>query len=174
MPRWKNRQKHHLIRYPLIALLDLFFLLLMVFVCGSSSISVVGYSFATNAGQTMQTDDPSDEAVEQRQRRKEFNEYIVADKMILEVNADGRITLNEKAVTLESVGAELAMQKQLLLNMYRNNNQQDKEQAQHYRPKMVLNMAPNCSVDVLKCLLNEIRKVGVDAVFVTPEPPSAE
>lgn len=170
MPRWRSKQKQRLIRYPLVALLDLFFLLMMVFVCANTSISVVGFPFATNAGQTPQADDPSDEAIEQMQRRIEFSEYIVADKMILEVNADGSMTLNEKAVTLETVGAELSAQKELLLNMYRKGNQQ----TQHYRPKMVLNMAPNNSVVLLERLLTEIRKLGVDVVFVTPEPPAAE
>ena len=163
MIRWKSKCEYKAGRYPFIALLDLFFVLLLLFVLSSSMLYLPGVLFATNAGHI----DEDGELDPSFRLKEDFSQYVIADKMVLTVdNENGlRLQLNMKPVTMDSLESELEIEATKLKRIYTNTNDGEQPGRRGFRPKLVLSAAPNVSVETLDAILKKIRDRKMDVVF---------
>ncbi len=163
MIRWKSKCEYKAGRYPLIALLDLFFLLLLLFVLSSSMLYLPGVLFATNAGRV----DEDGESISSFRLKEDFSQYVIADKMVLTIDNDNglRLQLNMKPITMDSLENELELEATKLKRIYANTNGNEQTGRRGFRPKLVLSAAPNVSVETLDAILKKIRDRKMDVVF---------
>lgn len=165
MPRWKLSCDYEGGKYPVIALIDLFFLLLLLFVLSNSMLFLPGVLITTNAGQIEEADDAQDTAV--MTQNKDFSDYIHADKIVLTLDDAGNLELNTKHVTMDTLDNALSDAADSFFKMYTNANHinADAEVRKNYRPKLVLCVSSQASVEKLEAVLEKIRNKHMDIVF---------
>jgi len=164
MIRWKSKCEYKAGRYPVVALLDLFFLLLLLFVLSSSMLYLSGVLFATDAGRI----DEDGEPVASFPSKEDFSQYVIADKMVLTVASDStglHLQLNTRPIQMDSLESELEVEATKLKRIYTNTNGNEKTVRKGFRPKLVLSAAPNISVETLDAILKKIRDQKMDVVF---------
>lgn len=91
MPRWKSKLKVEAGHYPLVAILDLFFILLIFFLIGNSVVFWPGTQVETSLSLP-------------RSAQAELHE---ADKLIITITRSGQIFFNEKALDWHGLEKEL-------------------------------------------------------------------
>lgn len=167
MIRWKSKCVYQAGQYPVIALVNLFFLLLLLFVLSSSTVYLPGVLVQTDKGRAEDDDDHLQASTLSQQ--EEFREYVIADKMVLTVDGNGEMKLNTLPVTMETLEAELEKEAGKLLRMYSNHAQvrQDGKASRAFRPKLVLSTSPGVTMETLDRLLGKIRDKKMDVVFKT-------
>ncbi|MBP5638761.1 MAG: hypothetical protein J6X55_04755 [Victivallales bacterium] len=168
MIRWKSKCTYHAGRYPLVALLDLFFILLLLFVLSSSMLYLPGVLFATNAGLV----DEEGEPISTFGLKEDFSQYVIADKMVLTVANDNgiKLQLNMKPVTMDELENELEMEATKLKKIYSNANGGNQQERKGFRPKLVLSAAPSVPVETIDAILKKIRDRKMDVVFKAMSP----
>ena len=167
MLRWKSKCEYKAGKYPFVAFLDLFFLLLLLFVLSSSMLYLPGVLLSTNAGQIEQDDEP----MSTFRSKEDFSQYVIADKIVLTVTANGAngitLALNMKPVSLDDLENELEQEATKLKRIYTNTTDTSQPARKGFRPKLVLSAAPDVSVEILDTVLKKIRDRKMDVVFKT-------
>lgn len=165
MTRWRTSCVYRAGRYPVVALADLFFLLLLLFVLSNSMLYLRGVLMATDAGEEPLPDDGLQ--VSSLVSTEDFSEYVVADKMVLVLDDEGGLELNKRGVALESLEAELEAEAGKLLRMYRGQERGGGEHGKAFRPKLVLSVSPQVPWERLNEVIAKIRSRRMDVVLVS-------
>lgn len=166
MIRWKSKCTYRAGNYPVIALVDLFFVLLVIFILSNSMFYLPGVHIVTNAGHA--------EAPEGRYQvssldeRRTFSQFVIADKMVLTLLADGSMELNSQAVTMETLDDALERESGKLLKMYQNSRspKDGKTSVKGFRPKLVLSATPGVTAEKLDKVIAILRGKQMDVVYM--------
>lgn len=162
---WKTKCEYHAGRYPKMALIDLFFLLLILFVLSNSMLYLRGVLMATDAGEERTVEEEGQ--IASLVSAEDFSEYVVADKMVLVIDDEGGLELNKRGVAFENLEAELDVEAGKLLRMYQHQERRTVGAGQTYRPKLVLSVSPQVPWERMNEVIEKIRSRRMDVVLVS-------